>query len=154
MALSIGRRVGAAAILTAALSLVGMSLLPTGPANAVPSCASGWNCVYANANYGDGPGMFQGTTHSWTGLSSGGACVAGSTANSDDTNGSWNDCASSIVSNESTHEFFWQNAGCTGWSIGTSAGTQIPNLAKVMMNGGNANDAISANSQSNVTGNC
>ncbi len=154
MALSIGRRAGTAAILTAALTLTGMSLLPVGAAVAVPSCKSGWNCVYANANYSDGPGMFQGTTHSWTSQSSGGACVPGVTANSDDTNESWNDCASSIVSNESTHEYFWENAGCAGWFLATSAGTDIPNLAKVSENPGNANDAISANDQSNLSGNC
>jgi hypothetical protein len=153
MLLSIRRRAGLVAVLAAALSLTGLSLLPVGAANAAPSCPSGWNCVYANTNYSDGPGLFQGTTHSWTTLSSGGACIPGVTAAKDDTNESWNDCASSMQSNESAFEFFFQNAGCTGWLLGLTAGDKIPNLVDVTTDTGNANDGISANSR-NETGGC
>jgi hypothetical protein len=144
----ISRRAGAGAVLAVAFTLASLSL-STGAASAAPSCPSGWNCVYANINFSDGPGLFQGVTHSWVTLSSGGACVPGVSAARTDTNGSWNDCASSIVSNESTVEHFWQNAGCTGWSIGLVAGNQFPDLTRVFEPpNGSANDGISANNQS------
>jgi hypothetical protein len=151
MALLISRRVGAGAVLAAAFALASLSLT-AGVANAVPSCPSGWNCVYANINYNDGPGLFQGVTHSWTTLPSGGACVPGVTASRGDTNGSWNDCASSIISNETAREYFWQNAGCTGWAIGLVAGNKIPDLTKIFEPpNGTANDGISANNRAYQT---
>jgi len=70
-------------------------------------------CIYANINYSGGFGTFSGTNANWgTDFgSSHGACVADSTAASDN-KGGWNDCASSIVNNTSSTFIVYINNNC------------------------------------------
>src|SRR6266851_4311218 len=119
----------AAAVMTAAASLTGAGLaMSAGTASAV-SCTSGWNCTWANASYTGGPAKWSDNTYDYPSWASNGACVAGRSAASGDTNGSWNDCISSLFSNESTYLFYWQNINCGGsWYFTEPDGYAFPNL--------------------------
>jgi hypothetical protein len=114
---------------------------PAAPA-VTHACTSGWVCVYADANYFDGPALFRTSNSYWGVFSSHGACVAGSTAAKDDTNGSWNDCMSSVHNESSVTMLFMSNAGCQGFSWPLSPGQSLASVSD--LNGHNFNDSISS----------
>lgn len=150
MVRSLTRRNARIAVLAAALAMPMLSMVPAN-ANSY-SCSSGWNCVWANANFVGGPGHFGGTTHSWTTQpsgtpSTGYVCVPGISAASDDTNDSWNDCVTSMSSNETATMYYYENAGCKsggGWYATLADGYHSANV------GSTINDAISSNDASGL----
>lgn len=109
------------------------------------SCPSGKVCIYASANFSLGPGLFSGSNADWGSAfgSSGGKCVAGSTAASDN-KGGWNDCVSSLANNVAGATFtFYINDNCSGSNFSLAPGTQNSNLG-----GGIFNDALSSDKRS------
>jgi len=107
-------------------------------------------CIYANANYTGGPGIFSGTNADWGADfgSSDGACVAGSTA-APGNEGGWNDCVSSIVNNTSVAFIFYVNDNCLtdapgGGAIEVRAHTDVADLSTFAIG---FNDALSSDSR-------
>jgi hypothetical protein len=116
---------------------------------ATAACPSGKVCVYADANYFDGPATFRTTNANWGIFGSSGACKAGSTAAKDDTNGSWNDCMSSVRNRTADTMTFFVNAGCLGTWFNLRAGQEYPNMSEITSY--NFNDKISSDF---VAGSC
>jgi hypothetical protein len=92
-----------------------------------------WVCIYADASYDLGPGIFKQTNSDWGSDlgSSKGVCVAGKTAASDN-RGGWNDCVSSIWNGASTNTYtMYINNGCAnggGDKLTIAAGTGVSDL--------------------------
>jgi len=105
-------------------------------------------CIYASSGFSGGPGHFTGTNADFGADfgSSNGACVAGSTAASDN-KGGWNDCVSSIVNNTKNQFFFFVDTHCgTTTSLDVGAESDISNLGANLQGQGTGhyNDSISS----------
>lgn len=136
----------AAAVQTTSITIEAAPLLSAG-------CPAGKVCIYADANFVGGPGVFSGTNSDWGADfgSSDGACVAGSTA-AGDNKGGWNDCASSIINNTGVTFWFYINADCSpiGSAFPLPSGYQVANLNTAFDDEptGFYNDAITSDSAS------
>jgi hypothetical protein len=115
-----------------------MSVLPSSPAGATNNCPSGWTCFWTLQDAGGAEGNIQSSNHYWGTLPYYGGC----------TSGSWNDCAESIWNREGSVNYFWENAGCTGWSFPENPGFFSETLTAQHSN------SISANKYDNSSGGC
>ena len=111
-----------------------------------------WMCIYADASYDLGPGVFKQTNSNWGADlgSSDGVCVAGKTA-APGNGGGWNDCASSVWNGLNTNTItMYINNGCAnggGDKLTVAAGTGISDLGNKMAPGQNSsywNDSLSS----------
>lgn len=128
------------------------------PAAAPEGCPSGKVCIYADAFYTGKPGEFEETNANWGSDlgTSDGACVAGSTAASDN-HGGWNDCVSSIYNNTSSNFYFYINAGCSyggGYQLEVAADSGRANLNTDIGNHGTGyfNDSLSSDRKGSAGG--
>lgn len=144
-------------MVAAAAALLGIGLVWAGPAQAAPaapapvaassvtplaipaSCAPhhGDLCIYNNANYNDGPGLFAGPNPDWT-IFPHASCPSGT----------WNDCVSSLWNNGNTDAVgLYQNINYGGAGVCWEKGTGAANLNGVDYPGTNINmnDTFSSN---------
>lgn len=124
-------------------------------APATTSCSSGFACGWANANFGNGPGMWQQANPDFHAFDSNGACNSQTAGQF--SNGTWNDCISSLK-NSSGNTFFWfANDHCPGGAAGAlteTNGEEFTDLVGQKQENGNTwNDVISSDNV-NSTNSC
>lgn len=131
--------------LAAALATAPTAASATAPTAVQPAgasaCPAGYLCFWADANFSNAMGKFAGT-NDWWGAYSEAAC------NHSDSNGTWNDCASSIYNHDNYDVMtVWKDLNHTGDHQCLPLGTQWSDLTKHYYNSGgsNMNDSITSN---------
>lgn len=121
----------------------------------VTSCQSGFACSWASAQFQFGPGLSQDPNPDFHDFGSNGAC--NSMTSGQFSNGTWNDCISSLKNNSGNTFFWFASDHCPGGAAGAlteTNGEQFTDLVGQHQENGNTwNDVISSDNV-NSTGSC